>query len=451
MSDIQVFINEKGTGPKIPEPEIFVDYMDDPTKTFQQHTIANFPCPPELLPNDITHTEPQPKPELTVRNPTANTVITPLSPIQQHKEESKLLQRVKSINVNPNPVASILNDPPTPSKSSNIEKRKSITRSGIKPLPSISTPIAQQRQHQRKASFRENYSSRSQQPPPPPPVLIVPEISSSSTTSASEEDDTPVNRKFRSNKKREEEEDITIDPRAKVVFAIGNNMFDLGHLDLNEKNKTDTAPSATRRLTSTRRRQPSADIEAACNFSYQSLLEELGVFDKSENNSSSSKSSQISKDSDTVESKRISRRISTLGERRLSVRQKQSQQQSPVEDEYPASHNNMIHSGSTVNNGFSQQQQQNQQQLPHHQVHPQQQDVYLNNDVYRQQQQLTQQSQQQYYNQQYPTQAVAQPIGQPLNSMMNHNYHSTQNSNMYNPPSSSIPQHGHKPTLFWGN
>ncbi|KAF1796845.1 hypothetical protein FB192DRAFT_1292287 [Mucor lusitanicus] len=241
MQDIQVFIQEKGTGPKIPEPEIFVDYMDDPAKTFQQHTIADFPVPAEFM----AETSPvdKPKPELTVRNPTVAM-------------------------------------PP-----STTERRKSIIRSIIKPLPSISTPLMMRKEAEKPV--------KQQQQPPPPPVLVVPEASPTSTTDTSEDEiESPVKR----NKARQDEEegDINIDPRAKVVFAIGNNMFDLGHLDLEDNLDMAAANgkkasgngagvgrdlNATSRRLTTRRRQPSADLEAACNFSYQSLLEELGVFE----------------------------------------------------------------------------------------------------------------------------------------------------------------------------
>lgn len=473
VGDIQLFISEKGTGPKIPEPEIFVDYMDDPTKTFQQHTIANFPCPPELLSSHSTPVDTHPKPELTVRNPgnsnntISNSASSPITPVQQKMEqkveESTLLKRVKSVVV-PNSPVTTLTDPPTPSKS-NTEKRRSTVRNVIKPLPSISTPVIQQKKHQRKPSIRESQQSgiTSQ----PPPVLVVPEISSSSTTSASEEGEEedsstgPITKKRSNGKnKKEEEGDITIDPRAKVVFAIGNNMFDLGHLDLEEKDKHES--TSNRRLTSsaTRRRQPSADIEAACNFSYQSLLEELGVFDKkSDDDKNNKKDSEIEEKAAPTDNRRLSSRIASQRGKRMSVRQKRPSQQQqthpqpqpqnqqpqqPQQQPQPAINDYQTPYGSitnvpVINNNALQQQQ------------PQvQQDMYnINNDPYRQQQQQQQQAhipsiphQQQYYNQ-YPTQGAAQAP----NGMMQHNYHTVVNST-YNPPAFTT-QHGHKPTLFW--
>lgn len=405
INDIQIFINEKGTGPKIPEPEIFVDYMDDPSKTFQKHTLADFSCPIELITNNCTEST---KPELTVRNPN-NSIPKVTLP-----EDSLLLKRVRSITVS-DPVA--MTEPLTPSKSSTPERRKSCLRTAVKPLPSISTPVKQRKQT-RKKSINENYSSRAQQPIPLPPILTIPEISSSSST-ISEEEDSISSRNNRSSRKQEDG-DITIDPRAKVVFAIGNNMFDLGHLDLDESKKNDINP---RRLASTRRRQPSADLEAACNFSYQSLLEELGVFDKSSNSSSPTSNDDIRS---PIEKKGVLKRLSQREKRPV-------QQQYQTPEAHQAAH--MVHSGvpeaaSTIISPQPQPQAQPQAQ-------PQQQDVYSNPDPYRTQQQ--QQQLQQYYNQ-YSTQQTTTPI---MTHLIN-----SYSANAYNPPSMSAPV-GHQPTLFW--
>ncbi|KAI7904994.1 uncharacterized protein BX663DRAFT_450382 [Cokeromyces recurvatus] len=251
VKDMQTFINEKGTGSKIPEPEIFVDYMDDPAKTFQQHTIANFPVPAELA----------------------------TTPMEGEKTKEKLISDHEQ--------------PSVPSKSASV-RRKSILRNIAKPLPSISAPLLRQQKNS---------------PLPPPPALVVPEISCESTTDSSDEEDN--SKSTGKNQNQEKDDNITIDPRAKVVFAIGNNMFDLGHLDLDDKNLdndklSDNATKNNRmrssgllsRSTTTRRRQPSADLEAACNFSYQSLLEELGIYDnkdKKKNDDTKNNSQQKTK------------------------------------------------------------------------------------------------------------------------------------------------------------
>ncbi|KAI9341308.1 hypothetical protein BD770DRAFT_399093 [Pilaira anomala] len=392
VNDIQIFIQEKGTGPKIPEPEIFVDYMDDPTKTFQKHTIADFPCPPELF---TDNNEPpssniiQP-PELTVRNPTT---------VEDSSSSSLLLKRIKSITI-----SSKNNEEPvvvTKSTSNSIftpagGRKKSCFRNVVKPLPSI--------------------NSSSSSSIPPPPILNIPEISCSSSSSS--EDDT--NSRKKQDDDDEDEGDITIDPRAKVVFAIGNNMFDLGHLSQQQESVTVAAAATAgaaekkeksiipRRLTSRRRRQPSADLEAACNFSYQSLLEELGVFDKGNNNQ-------------TDEKKKV---VTTTPKRVVSQRTTVKQHYQPTTELNQTA--DMVYNGTPM--------------IASPVV--QQQDVYsssMSNDPYSRVQQ------QQYYNQYaLQQQPAATPMiaQQPVQGYI---------SGVYNNPSAMVVPTtvGHQPTLFW--
>ncbi|GAN06689.1 hypothetical protein MAM1_0133d06177 [Mucor ambiguus] len=452
MQDIQMFIQEKGTGPKIPEPEIFVDYMDDPAKTFQQHTIADFPVPAEFM----AETSPidKPKPELTVRNPT---VTMPPSSSQEDATSSQLLQRGKSIAVSTREIS----EPPTPSKST-TERRKSIIRSIIKPLPSISTPLMMRKEAEKPVKHQQ------QQQPPSPPVLVVPETSSATTTDTSEDEiESPV--KGSKAGQDQEEGDINIDPRAKVVFAIGNNMFDLGHLDLEDDVDMATANgkkansgrdtnTTSRRLT-TRRRQPSADLEAACNFSYQSLLEELGVFENNKAANKGDASSQVKKSAvDTTDgglpavnlhgrrSQRSSRRISSQQQHQQQQPHRNHQQrQQPVlamdNLSYHTSNNpspvsavpqqDMYHINSNFNATQSRQQKSHYHPMPHQQ----------------QPQHQPPPSQQQQYYTQYPTSNTSPTHALPVS----HGYHTAPavaSSNEYYHPPTNVVQ-GVQPTLFW--
>lgn len=67
-----------------------------------------------------------------------------------------------------------------------------------------------------------------------------------------------------------EDEDVVIDPRAKVMLAIGNNMFDLGNL-----NSGHEPPASDRKMRRSKLRGHSEDVTHA--FSYKSLLKELGI------------------------------------------------------------------------------------------------------------------------------------------------------------------------------
>ncbi|KAK4509509.1 uncharacterized protein ATC70_007861 [Mucor velutinosus] len=450
MQDIQVFIQEKGTGPKIPEPEIFVDYMDDPAKTFQQHTIADFPVPAEFM----AETSPvdKPKPELTVRNPT---VALPPPP-QEDTAPSQLLQRSKSIIVSTQEIS----EPPTPSKST-TERRKSIIRSIIKPLPSISTPLMMRKEAEKPVK-QQQQQQQYQQQPPSPPVLVVPETSSTSTTDTSEDEiESPIKR----NKARQDAEDgdINIDPRAKVVFAIGNNMFDLGHLDLEDNLDVANANGkkasggrdlniASRRLT-TRRRQPSADLEAACNFSYQSLLEELGVFENNkaaskEDASSQAKKSVIDATEGGLPAVNLHSRRSQRNSRRISSQQQQHRNHQQRQQPVLTMDNLSYHTSSSTSpvNAVPQQDMyhannnyitQSRQQQPHYHPMPHQQQP---------QHQPLPPQQQQYYPQ-YPTSNPSSTHAMPIT----HGYHpataATAGNEYYHPPTNVV--QGVQPTLFW--
>jgi hypothetical protein len=406
--------------------------MDDPAKTFQQHTIANFPIPAEFIAENSPTDKP--KPELTVRNPTV---------VQDDK--SRLLQRGKSVTVSKREMS----EPPTPSKS-NTERRKSIIRSIIKPLPSISTPSSVKKDIEKPAKQQMHQQSS-------PPVLVVPEISSASTTDTSEDE---VESQFK--RVEEDEGDINIDPRAKVVFAIGNNMFDLGHLDLEDNmdisnsggkkpsRETNTSSGTSRRIT-TRRRQPSADLEAACNFSYQSLLEELGVYEN--NKSDKSEASQPKKNIDS--------KITSDGLPVVSLRSRRSQRNSrsipPQQQQQQQQRNNQQRQQPIIS----------MDNLTYHTSNnpspvstiPQQ-DLYHTSSNFNPQPRQQQQQQQPHYHQpQQPQQYYPQysnhnpPPAHPISSA-NHIYHpvntvpTTTGSEYYQPPTNVV--HGVQPTLFWG-
>ncbi|KAI8342194.1 hypothetical protein EDC96DRAFT_449658, partial [Choanephora cucurbitarum] len=239
VEDIKRFISEKGTGPQIPEPEVFVPYSEDPQKTLQRYTYANFSAPQEL--------QTEPTDQITI------------------KEET--------------PEISIANKDP-------VERKKSIIRNVVKPLPSITTPLMRVR---RKSTQRQEIQSQSTSFASPP-VLVVPDLAGDCSSNGSDSENNSA-------KANAEDEDVSIDPRAKVVFAIGNNVFDLGNLDLEDHPIIPSTTSSHTRYskgdkkhnnssnnrTMVRQRRRSVDYEAASNISYQSLLEELGLFNESNN------------------------------------------------------------------------------------------------------------------------------------------------------------------------
>ncbi|KAI8887539.1 hypothetical protein K501DRAFT_242404 [Backusella circina FSU 941] len=301
ISDMELFIKQTGTGKKIPGAEIFVDYNDDPEKRLVKYHLADFELPAELT---ITPITPQ-KPKLTVRNPSKS--IDEEQYVPEHEEEEIEVEEEeeRKEKVVPQQQYKYHNEPSkmepsTPNKSRNMnnetERRKSSVQM-MKPLPSVSLPKTNSSQKSRASSTSSRTQSSFIQESQKVPDMNIPTMPN-----------TPLN-KFenkrnmrRKNTKNEKTgEDIEIDPRAKVVFAIGNNMFDLGHLT--NESSDDIKPHRSHLYSQRHRKQSSADIEAACNISYRSLLKDIGIFDNDSSdtdddthyNKSSSSSSNSSK------------------------------------------------------------------------------------------------------------------------------------------------------------
>jgi hypothetical protein len=279
------------------EAEIFVDYNDDPEKRLVKYHLADFELSAELTSTPIT---PQ-KPKLTVRNPSKSIDDEQYVPEQeqdenegeeQEKKEERIPQQQQRYHTEP-----FTMDPPTPRKTSNknneTERRKSVQMT--KPLPSVSLAKSSSSQKSRASSTSSRARSSFIQDSQQVPDMNIPTMPNTPLSKS----ENKRNIKRKSTKNENSGEDIEIDPRAKVVFAIGNNMFDLGHLT--NESSDDIKPHRSHLYSQGHRKQSSADIEAACNFSYRSLLKDIGIFDGSDTDddtqynqsSSSSNSSKV--------------------------------------------------------------------------------------------------------------------------------------------------------------
>ncbi|KAI8993443.1 hypothetical protein BDB01DRAFT_776345 [Pilobolus umbonatus] len=234
IGDIQSYITEKGTGSYIPESEVFVHYRDDPTKTLPKYTVADFKCPSELI--SMLNTASDHNMSTTTSTPT-KTKIT------EHIEEDK--------HKLPYAPKDMMTTQPFPTTTrSSIIKATPVMANTINPLPSVSTPVTQ-----RQKSLHR--------------VLPGTKHPSKQTLSRAKS----IQKKVVEN--NDVTEDIVIDPRAKVVFSIGNNMFDLGNLSsVVPDEKLQMEIDHTSRSTKAR------DDSSVQAFSYKSLLNELGIFDQ---------------------------------------------------------------------------------------------------------------------------------------------------------------------------
>lgn len=147
-----------------------------------------------------------------------------------------------------------------------LQKQRSIQQQ--KPvLEQLPSPVVVTKDHQQQKHDVFNASSPQQETIPivTPTTSPLPDMETSSSVIT---DDTSDEEQHAPKGDR----DAEIDPCANIVLAIGKNMFNLGNLLQDEKSGR-------------RRRRSSADLEAACNFSYQGLLEEIGVYKKEEQQS----------------------------------------------------------------------------------------------------------------------------------------------------------------------
>ncbi|KAI8374153.1 uncharacterized protein BYT42DRAFT_575308 [Radiomyces spectabilis] len=214
--DIDIFIETKGTGPMIPEAPEYVHYMDDPAKTLPKYSIAQFPDMDTLQncePVDTPHPPPPSKEPAAV----INNVVRSRSSTRKSK---------------PNEAS-----PP----STKVKRVPTVTHS-VKRIPTVTSKESSPR---RKSVERTSLVSHA-------PDGYIKEAPKAYPCDSPSDD----------------ELDEPIDPRAKVVFAIGNNMFDVDH----QKGSKLQAANTTRK--------PNG-LDEAFNISIKDLLEELGVYNSS--------------------------------------------------------------------------------------------------------------------------------------------------------------------------
>ncbi|KAI9266030.1 hypothetical protein BY458DRAFT_512898 [Sporodiniella umbellata] len=349
--DIQTFIIEKGTGPKIPEPELFVDYLDDPSKNDNNYTMANFDVPQEFTKSQDptpSHKEMLQKNELS-DNPShlpSNTMFNyeanqpdvnyceysqslklekePKKQASHHNNtcsssNSEWSQFSSSHRAKPTVVShtysSLDSEPRMPAVTERIPHKESCKPAIVEHTPCSSSRSSRKAVVNRTSLYmNDGPISERLRRPKQEPVINEPKKSSDQSITAGDshsqkkseyqrkpadenkasyetrkpisaryhEEDTNSRRSVASQNTLDTlayassvvssassstgEEDVEIDPRAKVVFSIGNNMFDLGQLG------QETKPARARRSMLRQRPDPEP-----MNFSYKSLLEELGI------------------------------------------------------------------------------------------------------------------------------------------------------------------------------
>lgn len=245
-TDLQRFIDEKGTGPLIPgkfyrymctiqqfiarfhhsaEPPMYVDYFDDPTKTLPTFQVANF------AENESSKSSSSTKTAIF-----ASTSDHQSSAIKQPTKSSSTATTCQRSST----AMSDLTQRP-------IAMHTSVTNNTSKPLP----PERNADEDKLVEKFRERRVN----------LYSKPDISKikkpAPANSASEVEKLPG------------VDDETIDPRAKVMFSVGGNIFPVDHAE----HQDSVQRRVSKRLGS--RRKMDEDL----NTSIRGLLQELGVVD----------------------------------------------------------------------------------------------------------------------------------------------------------------------------
>ncbi|KAG2220323.1 hypothetical protein INT45_004008 [Circinella minor] len=252
-ADIEQFINEKGTGPMIPEPPVYVDYNDDPAKTLPRYQVAQF------TENDIAYSLSTPLTTTTTTTTTGTTTAGISS------------SNITHTNTTTNSVANMIKSTAKRSTSFCEPKRRTSTCL-TKKSPSIRNHQQQEKReeqmvarldHQRINLYASNNNNNNVnlhgKPKKPAPAKT------SHHTGTDTQQDT----------------DEAIDPRAEVVVAIGNNMFPVDHrhqTTSTKENKSSVVRSRSKRRSTTNSSfHDQADMEEAFSDSIKGLLKELGV------------------------------------------------------------------------------------------------------------------------------------------------------------------------------
>ncbi|KAI9307276.1 hypothetical protein BJ944DRAFT_25677 [Cunninghamella echinulata] len=266
QKDIAIFIDEKGTGGLIPDPPVFVHYLDDPAKTLPTFHAAQST-------DNINKTR--------IQNNSSD---------QPNINQSTISITNNDTQKNQN------NDPNGIQRNPSIVSHSNTNKRIAKQLPFIKK---KDEQISTKMNQQSIYATNNSD---------TPIFTTSSPSTATTRNNTSYTKKintvshFESETKKHNninEEDIVIDPRAKVMFSIGNNIFqidnnqilgnknhvnqqkiqsDFNHLHSTKKSSWNKRKSILNKDSNNNR------LDETFDLSIKELLQELGVQDNNSSN-----------------------------------------------------------------------------------------------------------------------------------------------------------------------
>ncbi|CAO3586660.1 unnamed protein product [Absidia cylindrospora] len=307
--DVNVFIDEKGTGPMIPDPPVYVHYMDDPAKTLPTYHTAQFPYtdkkPSIGDAGMVTSTNSNHVQQENCSSPIDNT--TKPTSRNSHDATNGTAYSTDSLsNINHN------------NEATSASHRSSAPQQRIaKQLPAISkkevarkkTPMDTSNIHQRT------------------PTSSSSSLSGVRTTTSGYTVGSENGCDSSSSNDDQSGDDVAIDPRAKVVFAIGNNVFEVdnkqkagGHFRQQEQHRKTSQWNKRTSAVKTDEKE-----NEAFDLSIKELLEELGVFG-SNNGGDTKRGNDQSNASDgsTGHIENVTGMVATSGQQKQQQEQKQS-------------------------------------------------------------------------------------------------------------------------------
>ncbi|KAI8084539.1 uncharacterized protein BX664DRAFT_337212 [Halteromyces radiatus] len=273
--DIETFIDEKGTGPMIPGPPVYVHYMDDPAKTLPTYHIAQFSdSDKSSSPTDTSKSGDHPNeisaktPKMDPKQRQPSTTMENSSESNSHREFNDAIPVKKA----------------TATRSSSVQHVSSPQQRIAKQLPAIDRKpsMITSQQVRRKPTYIRNSNDDHRR-----------SASTTSSRTPSVQNDHSSLNITDSSEEEEISDDVEIDPRAKVVFAIGNNIFEVDHRQQHEQYNQQhdqhrhyqSSRGEKKEPTTTRISKNGNDgqLDDSFDLSIKELLEELGVYSGNNN------------------------------------------------------------------------------------------------------------------------------------------------------------------------
>ncbi|SAM01071.1 hypothetical protein [Absidia glauca] len=256
--------DQEGTGALIPDPPVYVHYMDDPAKTLPTYHTAQFPSSGKKA-AIIEHTKTLPS---TSDHHQENGSSS-------HERSSKATNRYSYQSANKQATSSDSTSTPTGptsgSRSTSVRQAPPPQQRIGKRLPTITKKEIVRKTAPGDTTHSGSYEKK-----------MTPSTSTSSSLSGM----CPPNSSSMDTEESDmnQQDDVEIDPRAKVVFAIGNNVFEVDNKQKGTRFGQD-APKTSGTSSSSKHRQTSLKkdqkVDEAFDLSIKELLEELGVYGSS--------------------------------------------------------------------------------------------------------------------------------------------------------------------------